>query len=114
MLTEVMEHFRLVKEFPKAGYYESDYQKQMFKDIKFAIHSGKLVAITGIIGCGKTTTLRRLFDVLEKFVKILVSKSLSVDKDRATLPTLIAVATCNTNRSNLHFPTLSNQDYLQL
>ena len=40
--------------------------------------------------CGKTTTLRRLFDVLEKEGKITVSKSLSVDKDRATLPTLIA------------------------
>jgi type II secretory pathway predicted ATPase ExeA len=90
MLTEVMEHFNLVKEFRKAGYYETEYQKQMFKDIKAAIHSGKLVAITGIIGCGKTTTLRRLFEVLDKEGKILVSKSLSVDKDRATLSTLIA------------------------
>jgi type II secretory pathway predicted ATPase ExeA len=90
MLTEVMEHFGLVKEFRKAGYYETEHQKQMFKEIKAAIHSGKLVAITGIIGCGKTTTLRRLFDVLDKEGKILVSKSLSVDKDRATLSTLIA------------------------
>jgi len=70
MLTEVMEHFSLVKEFPKAGYYETEHQKQMFKDINVAIHSGKLVAITGIIGCGKTTTLRRLFEVLEKEGKI--------------------------------------------
>nr|WP_299999990.1 AAA family ATPase [Anabaena sp. AL09] len=62
----------------------------MFKDIKFAIHSGKLVAITGIIGCGKTTTLRRLFDVLEKEGKMIVSKSLCVEKKRTTLPTLIA------------------------
>jgi type II secretory pathway predicted ATPase ExeA len=90
MLTEVMEYFGLVKEFPKAGYYETDYQKQMFKDIKAAIYSGKLVALSGIIGCGKTTTLRRLFEVLDKEGKVLVSKSLSVDKDRATLPTLIA------------------------
>ena len=42
------------------------------------------------IRCGKTTTLRRLFEILEKEGKILVSKSLSVDKDRATLPKLIA------------------------
>lgn len=90
MLTEVMEHFSLVKGFPKAGYYETEHQKQMFKDIKVAIHSGKLVAITGIVGCGKTTTLRRLFEVLENEGKITVSKSLSVDKERATLPTLIA------------------------
>lgn len=82
MLTEVMEHFGLVKEFPKAGYYETEHQKQMFKDIKVSITKGKLVAIT--------TTLRRLFEVLEKEGNILVSKSLSVDKDRATLQTLIS------------------------
>jgi type II secretory pathway predicted ATPase ExeA len=44
-----------------------------------------LVALTGIIGCGKTTTLRKLFEVLLKEDKILVSKSLSVDKNRALL-----------------------------
>ena len=48
------------------------------------------MALAGIIGCGKTTTLRRLFDVLGQEGKILVSKPLSVDKDRATLSTLIA------------------------
>lgn len=52
MLTEVMEHFALVKEFPKAGYYETTHQKQLFKDIKAAIQSCKLVALAGIIGCG--------------------------------------------------------------
>lgn len=49
-----------------------------------------LLSITGIIGCGKTTTLRRLFDVLEKEGKMIVSKSLCVEKKRTTLPTLIA------------------------
>ena len=39
MLTEVMEHFHLVREFRKTGYYETEQQKQMFKDIKVAIHS---------------------------------------------------------------------------
>ncbi|AFZ11467.1 AAA ATPase [Crinalium epipsammum PCC 9333] len=90
MLSEVMEHFGLNREFRKSGYYETEHQKQMFKDIKATIYSGHLVALAGIIGCGKTTTLRRLFDVLEKEGKILVSKSLSVDKGRATLQTLIA------------------------
>ncbi len=90
MLTEVMEHYGLVREFRQAGYYETAHQKQMFKDIKAAIYSGNLVALTGIVGCGKTITLRRLQEVLETEGKILVSKSLSVDKDRATLGTLIA------------------------
>jgi hypothetical protein len=34
MLAEVMEHFGLVKEFRRARYYETEQQKQMFKDIK--------------------------------------------------------------------------------
>ena len=38
----------------------------MFKDIKAAIVSGKLVALTGVVGCGKTVTLRKLQEVLEK------------------------------------------------
>jgi type II secretory pathway predicted ATPase ExeA len=90
MLTEVMAHFSLVKELRQAGYYETAVQKQMFQEIKAAASSGKLIALTGVIGCGKTTTLRRLFEVLAKENKIRVSKSLSVDKNRATLATLIS------------------------
>jgi type II secretory pathway predicted ATPase ExeA len=77
MLTEVMTHFGLVKELRQA-------------ELKAATQSGSLVALTGVIGCGKTTTLRRLFEVLLKENKILVSKSLSVDKNRSTLTTLIS------------------------
>jgi type II secretory pathway predicted ATPase ExeA len=90
MLTEVMTHFGLAKEFRQAGYYETVGQKQLFKDLKAVAQSGMLVALTGIIGCGKTTTLRKLFEVLLKEDKILVSKSLSVDKNRTTLTTLIS------------------------
>lgn len=90
MLTEVMEFYGLVKEFRRAGYYETNHLCQLFKEIKAAIHSGKLIALSGVVGCGKTVTLRRLQEVLRKEGKILVSKSLSVDKSRATLSTLIA------------------------
>lgn len=90
MLTEVMEFYGLVKEFRRAGYYETDHLRQLFKEIKAAIPQGKMIAVTGVVGCGKTVTLRRLQEALKKEGKILVSKSLSVDKNRATLPTLIA------------------------
>lgn len=46
--------------------------------------------MTGIIGSGKTTTLRRLFTVLMKENKILVSKSISIEKNRSTMTTLIS------------------------
>lgn len=90
MLNEVMTHFGLVKELRQAGYYETAVQKQIFKNLKEAVQLGKLIALTGIIGCGKTTTLRRLFEVLTKENKVRVSKSLSVDKNRSTLATLIS------------------------
>ena len=83
MLTEVMEFYGLVKEFRRAGYYETDHLHQLFKEIKAAIHSGKLIALSGFVGCGKTVTLRRLQEALRKEGKISVSKSLSVDKSRA-------------------------------
>jgi len=59
MLTEVMAHFGLIKELRQAGYYETATQKQMFQELKVAASSGQLIALTGVIGCGKTTTLRR-------------------------------------------------------
>ncbi|HRH45810.1 MAG TPA: AAA family ATPase [Pyrinomonadaceae bacterium] len=89
MLTEVMKHYGLLQEFRKIGYYETEEQKQMFKDIKANISAGKLIALTGVVGCGKTITLRKLQEDLTQEGKVLVSKSLSVDKSRSTLGTLI-------------------------
>lgn len=90
MLTEVAIHFGLDKEFRQAGYHETAAQKQLLQDLKIAAQSGSLVALTGIIGSGKTTTLRRLFTVLMKENKILVSKSISIEKNRSTMTTLIS------------------------
>jgi len=90
MLTEVMEHYGLIKDFRRAGYYETVDQQQMFKDIKSAIASGKLIALTGVIGCGKTVSLRRLQEFLNQEGRILVSQSLSIDKARTTLQILIS------------------------
>jgi len=44
--------------------------------------------ISGLVGCGKTMLLRRIEAELTG-QKIIVAKSLAVDKHRTTLPTLI-------------------------
>lgn len=90
MLTEVMESYGLVKEFRQSGYYQTADQQQLFKDVVAAISRGQLVVLSGIVGCGKTVTLRQLREVLEEEGKILVSKSLSVDKNRSTPATLVS------------------------
>lgn len=79
MLTEVMEHFGLARDFLMAGYYETDRHRQIVKDVKTSILAGRLVAVTGIVGCGKMVLLRRIQEDLTREGKVIVSKSLSVD-----------------------------------
>ncbi|HYG85832.1 MAG TPA: AAA family ATPase [Azospirillum sp.] len=62
---------------------------QLIKDVKASILAGRLVAVAGIVGSGKTVLLRRIQHELTRDGRVTVSKSLSVDKDRTTIPTLI-------------------------
>lgn len=90
MSTEVLENFGLTKEFKKSGYYETPDIKQMIKDIKNDIQYGRLIVVTGIVGSGKTVFLRRLQEILQQENKVVMSRSLAVDKARATIDTLIS------------------------
>ncbi len=90
MRVEVMQHFGLTQPLSQAGYFETEQHKQLLKDIKGAIQEGKLIAVCGVVGSGKTVTMRRLQQQLKDENKITVSKSLTVDKHSAKLSTLIA------------------------
>lgn len=59
------------------------------KDIKGAICEGRLIAVCGMVGSGKTVTLRSLQQQLIDENKIIVARSLSVDKHSVRLTTLI-------------------------
>ncbi len=50
----------------------------------------RLIAITGPVGIGKTVFLHRLQDEIAREKKVTVAESLSVDKTRTTVPTLIS------------------------
>jgi type II secretory pathway predicted ATPase ExeA len=90
MRAEVLQYYGRDKPFNRAGYYETEYHKQLFQDIKAAILEGKLIAVCGGVGSGKTVTLRRLQQTLRDENRVLVSKSLSVEKSKTTLRTLIS------------------------
>ena len=60
MRTEVMEYYQLTRALRGAGYYETAHHRQLLRDVKQAVYDGSLVALTGVVGAGKTTTLRRL------------------------------------------------------
>jgi type II secretory pathway predicted ATPase ExeA len=89
MLSDVMEYFGLTRDFRGVGYFETENHKQIFKELKVAIKQGQMVALSGIVGSGKTTTLKAIRQELIKENEVLVSKSLSVEKGRVNLGTLI-------------------------
>jgi type II secretory pathway predicted ATPase ExeA len=89
VLSEVFEHFGFARDFYGAGYYETPYHRQFLQNLHSAIHAGRLIAFTGLVGSGKTLLLRQLQDTLVAEKRVTVSKSLAVDKERASLTTLI-------------------------
>ena len=89
MLTEVMRHYGLVRELEWAGYYETEHHRQTCREVRAAILAGRLVAVSGVIGSGKTALLRHLQADLARENKVLVARSLSVEQERTTVATLI-------------------------
>ncbi|HEY3910156.1 MAG TPA: AAA family ATPase [Stellaceae bacterium] len=89
MLSEVLDHFGFARDFYGAGYYETPYHRQVLQSLHGAIHAGRPIAFTGLVGSGKTLLLRQLRDILVAEKRVTVSKSLAVDKERSSLATLI-------------------------
>src|SRR2546430_16794496 len=88
MRVDVMQHYGFTQPLSHAGYYETQHHRQLMTDIKSAILEGHLIALCGVIGSGKTVTLRRLQQQLKDDNRVLVSKSLADEKHRITLGTL--------------------------
>jgi type II secretory pathway predicted ATPase ExeA len=96
MLTaEIMDRYGLVRDWRAVGFFETEAHRQIGRAVRGGIGSGRLIAVTGPVGVGKTVFLHRLQDEIEQERKIIVARSLSVDKDRTTVPTLIAALFVN-------------------
>jgi type II secretory pathway predicted ATPase ExeA len=73
-----------------AGFFETEHHTQVSRDIQAAITRGGLIALTAIIGSSKTILGRRLRTELERENKVIVSRSLSLDKTKIAMPLLVA------------------------
>jgi type II secretory pathway predicted ATPase ExeA len=88
MLSDVMEHFGLTKSLRQVDYFETEHHRQLLRELKAAIHEGGIVALTGVVGSGKTVLLWRMQEQLRHEGHIEVSESLVFDVPRVTLSTL--------------------------
>ena len=89
MFSEVMEFFGLARELDHLGFFETASQKHLEQELKITITQGRLIAISGIVGSGKTTFLQRLMADLTKSKEVIVSRSLAVESEKVNLLTLM-------------------------
>lgn len=89
MIHDVKEYYNIRKDFRNVDYFETENSKQIYLDLKSAIKSGHLIAFTGIVGSGKTTTIRRIRQELSRENEIIVCTNMAVDKNNVSLTTLI-------------------------
>ncbi|MCF7673626.1 AAA family ATPase [Bacillus subtilis] len=90
MLTAVMRFYGLERPPVDVGFFETEHHQQIGRDLKVAIQGGRLIAFTVVIGSGKTMLTRRLRHELEKKNRVVVSRSLTLDKVKITVPLLIS------------------------
>jgi len=87
---EIMARYELAKDWRAAGFFETENHRQISHAVRAGLGTGRLIAITGPVGIGKTVFLHRLQDEIAREKKVTVAESLSVDKTRTTVPTLIS------------------------
>ena len=90
MLTEVMRFYGLVRAPVDAGFFETEHRAQVERDIRAAIMGGRLIALTTVIGSGETVLSRRRRADLAREGRVVVSRSLSIDKAKISVPLLVA------------------------
>lgn len=85
---EAMKYYGLTKMLDRADYFETEQYQVMLTNLKLAIENGGIIALTGIVGIGKTVTLRRMLETIRSEGQVLVCKSLATDKRQVSANTL--------------------------
>lgn len=116
MYTEVMDFFGLKQPLSCAGYYETDQRKKLYKELKFLVQSGGIYALTGMVGSGKTTLLNQIQKELELENNIIVSRSLSTEKNKLNVNTIYLALFYDLTKTDKNFkvPTQGEKRERQL
>ena len=107
MLTEVMRHYGLARPPVDVGFLETSHHRQVAADLRAAITGGRLIALTATIGSGKTALAKRLREMLEAEGRVIVSRALSLEKTKITVPLLVSALFYDLSPGKL--PRISSQ-----
>ncbi len=83
-----MQFFGLIKPFYHVPFLETETIKKQVENIKAASQIGCIIALTGMVGTGKTTLLWKIQQQLIDEKQVVVCRSLSTDKKRVNISTL--------------------------
>lgn len=89
LTTRIMRQYGIQQDWARAGYFETAKAKEVSGDILQAIMAGRLIAVSGPVGVGKTAMIHQLQDRILTEKKVIFARSLSIDKPRIVLPALM-------------------------
>jgi type II secretory pathway predicted ATPase ExeA len=87
--TRIMRQYGIQQDWARAGYFETASAKEVSGDILQAIMAGRLIAVSGPVGVGKTAMIHQLQHRILTEKKVIFARSLSIDKPRIVLPALM-------------------------
>ncbi len=89
MLADILKHYKLTGDFSRVGFYQSKELTRVEENLREHIRLGYFTALTGSVGAGKTTLVRKMIADLKKSKAALVSESMSMEKERVNLTSLV-------------------------
>lgn len=89
LTTRIMRQYGIQQDWARAGYFETARAKEVSGDILQAIMAGRLIAVSGPVGVGKTAMIHQLQERILTEKKVICARSLSIDKPRIVLPALM-------------------------
>ena len=77
MRSDAMTFYGLHRDFPPAGYFATAHHAHRFEALNTAVKQGQLGVLSGLVGCGEPTLLRRIQDTLRRANAMRVAKSVA-------------------------------------
>lgn len=110
MFSEVKDFFGLEQDLDHLGFFETESQTHLEQEITKILTQGRLIALSGIVGSGKTTFLQRLMANNSQAKDLIVSRSLAIESERVNLSTLMTALFYDLSiEKNIKVPTQSER-----